>query len=330
MKIAILGAGVAGALLGALLSNKGYDVYVYDIRKEYEKACGDAVPTDYKPIIPWNTKVRIKRFVFTLDSQDSYSISYNYSKWQIIDKWEWINRLRAQIKNFNVKDSRFIDPKGYDLVINAKGPYNMDAEIVYTTRAIVKVPEIFDYVVFDFDSNLTGFYWIFPSEIGDNETILNIGGGFLETKINRDLLMDYIRKKFPKFEVMDVRGAPITLSEPKDKNNRIGEARGLVFPLSGEGIRPSAISAELAFEAIEKEKELNSFIEANMKKFISRIRIQRLLLNLYIKSQNREFRRSLLRLLFKRDYLLDAYLEDKIDLEGINESIRLIKYGTAT
>lgn len=330
MKIAIIGAGVSGALLGALLSKKGYDVYVYDIKKEYQKACGDAVPTEYRPSIPWNVKTRVREFVFYLDKEEKYSISYSYSKWQIIDKWEWVNRLRNQIKNFIVDDPQHtsLNKRNFDIIIDAKGPYNMDTEVVYTTRALIKVPSIFTHIEFEFESSKTGFYWIFPDEIGKNASIINVGGGFLESKINKEELIDYIKRKFKNFELIDLRGAPITLSESKNKYNKIGEARGLVFPLSGEGIRPSAISAETAFEAIEHEKDLNEYIDQKMNKFISRIKLQRLLLNLYVNIKNRDLRKSLLRVLFKRDYLLDAYLEDKIDLEGILESIRSIKYGT--
>ncbi|BFI74197.1 NAD(P)/FAD-dependent oxidoreductase [Sulfurisphaera ohwakuensis] len=319
-KIAILGGGVSGSLLAYLLRTRtNYEVNLFDIKDKYVKPCGDIVPNVYTPPIPWDVKFRIKRFAFYLDGELIHDIEYRNTKWLVIDKWGWINKMREEVKTYH--QSKF-NRKNYDKIIDAKGPYDMDREVVYTTRALVKTEKFDDVAVFEFDTKYTGFYWIFPNEDG----ILNIGAGFLEYKNSRELILKYIKEKYGDAKIIDIRGAPISISPVKDKNYRIGEARGLVFPLSGEGIRPSAISAERAFEALYKEENFNEYMENSLKKLHYAVDIQHMLLRVY-RYSSLSLRRSLLRILFKNDILLDAYLEDKITFEGISESVKAIKNG---
>ncbi|MEM2663086.1 MAG: NAD(P)/FAD-dependent oxidoreductase, partial [Metallosphaera sp.] len=58
----------------------------------------------------------------------------------------------------------------------------------------------------------------------------------------------------------------------------------------------------------------------------SRISIQSLLLNWY-RSSNISMRRTMLRHFLKSEILIDAFLEDKLDFQGIKESMELIKSG---
>ncbi|BFH74281.1 NAD(P)/FAD-dependent oxidoreductase [Sulfurisphaera javensis] len=320
-KIAILGGGVSGALLSYLIKTRtNYDVKLFDIRENYVKPCGDIVPNVYNPPVPWEIKFNIKRFAFYLDRKLVHDIEYRNTKWLVIDKWKWINQMREKV---GVSHISFFNKNEFDMVIDAKGPYDMDRNVVYTTRALVKTSKFDDIAIFEFDTRYTGFYWIFPSEEG----ILNIGAGFLEYKNSKELLLNYIKEKYSDALILDIRGAPISVSPVKDKKYRIGEARGLVFPLSGEGIRPSAISAETAFEAIYKEKQFDEFIDEKLKKMYNGINIQHKLLELY-KYSSLPLRRSLLRLLFRNDILIDAYLEDKITIDGLLESVRSIKNGS--
>ena len=305
--------------MGYLLSRDGHDVTLYDIQPSYVKPCGDIVPNIYKPPFPWEEKFRIKRFAFVLDGRPVSEVTYSRTKWVVIDKWGWINSMR--------KGLTFRRPEGlarHDYVIDAKGPYNMDREVVYTTRAILKVKDFDDVALFEFDSKRTGFYWVFPSAEGE----LNVGAGFLEYKNSKELLLSYIRSKFRDSEIVDIRGAPISVSPPKSKKFRIGESRGLVYPLSGEGIRPSAISAEVAYEAISKGKDFEDYMrnDRRLKRIELQIAVQRLLLGMY-RVGSPSSRRSLLLSLMRSDVLIDAYLEDKIDPYGLIESVREVRNG---
>jgi len=320
IKIAILGGGVAGSLLSYLIKTRtNFNVKLFDIREKYVKPCGDVVPNIYSPPVPWDVKFRIKRFAFYLDGELMNEIEYRNTKWLVIDKWGWINKMRERV---GVTHVSLFNKKDFDFVIDAKGPYDMDREVVYTTRALIKTDKFDDIATFEFNTRYTGFYWVFPSEDG----ILNIGAGFLEHKNSKELVLNYIKEKYKDAQILDIRGAPISVSPISDKRFKIGEARGLVFPLSGEGIRPSAISAEVAFEALYKEKDFDSYMDEALKKLYNAISIQHLLLKLY-RNSSLSLRKTLLRVLFKSDILIDAYLEDKITLEGILESARFVKNG---
>lgn len=319
-KIAIIGGGVSGSYLAYLLSNSGYDVTLFDIKEKYFKPCGDVVPNIYKPKFEWKIKYYIKNFAFYLDGERIYDVSYRNPKWIVIDKSGWINSMR---KNVNQVISTNVDKSKFDLIIDAKGPYDMDRQVVYTTRALIETNEFSDEAVLEFNTKFTGFFWIFP----DEEGVLNVGAGFIENKNSKDILLNYIKNKFKDYKILDLRGAPISIGGVKSKSLKIGEARGLVFPMSGEGIRPSAISAEIAYEAITKGKNFDEYLSYNLTKIERRIEIQRRLLDVYMRS-NINARKFLLKIFLRNDVLIDAFLEDKLDFEGILESARGIKYGS--
>ncbi|MFP3164475.1 MAG: NAD(P)/FAD-dependent oxidoreductase [Acidianus sp.] len=319
-KIAVIGGGVSGSYLAYLLSNSGYDVTLFDIKEKYFKPCGDVVPNIYKPKFEWKIKYYIKNFAFYLDGERIYDVGYRNPKWIVIDKPGWINSMREKV---NQVISTKADKSKFDLIIDAKGPYDMDRQVVYTTRALIETNEFSDEAILEFNTKFTGFFWIFP----DEEGVLNVGAGFIENKNSKDLLLNYIKNKFKDYKILDLRGAPISIGSVKSKSLKIGEARGLVFPMSGEGIRPSAISAEIAYEAITRGKNFDEYLSYNLTKIERRIEIQRRLLDVYMKSSINA-RKFLLKTFLRNDVLIDAFLEDKLDFEGILESARGIKYGS--
>ncbi len=320
MKVAIRGGGVAGSLLAYLLNNSGHEAEIFDIKESYVKPCGDIVPNLYAPPKGWDVDYEIRRFAFLVDGERVYDVNYRSPKWLVIDKWKWINSMRDGIPHkITIEPPK---PESYDAVIDSRGPYPMDRKVVYTTRAIIRTEDFDDTAVFEFSSKYTGFYWIFPSKEGE----YNVGAGFLEYKNSRELLLDYLKDHFKGHKLLDIRGAPISVERPKEKGNRIGEARGLVFPLSGEGIRPSAISAEKAFQALTRGKDVSTYLDREMKVMEGRIKIQGILLNAYM-SAKPSMRKVMMKTLMKNDVLIDAYLEDKIDLQGISESLRLMRGG---
>ncbi|AAY80760.1 NAD(P)/FAD-dependent oxidoreductase [Sulfolobus acidocaldarius] len=323
LKIAILGGGVSGSLLAYLIKKYTNNyVKIFDIKDRYIKPCGDIVPNVFEPPNSWPRKYDIKRFAFYLDGERVYDIQYRSTKWIVIDKWKWINDMRKEVDfsyvgNFNGKE--------FDMTIDSKGPYDLDRKVVYTTRVLLKTDKFDDEAVIEFNTKYTGFYWIFPSEDG----VYNIGAGFIEDKNSRDLTLKYIKEKFGdrEYKIVDIRGAPISISPIHETNYKIGEARGLLFPLSGEGIRPSAISAVKAFEAIKNGKDFNKYLSEELKKIHEAISVQHMFLKLYLNS-SLSLRKQFLRLFFKNEILIDAYLEDKITFEGIAESVRSIKGGS--
>ncbi|BCU71211.1 NAD(P)/FAD-dependent oxidoreductase [Stygiolobus caldivivus] len=321
MKIAIIGGGVSGSLLGYLLRTKtNHEVELFDVVSNYVKPCGDIVPNVFSPPYPWEVKFNIKRFAFYVDGERVYDVQYKHTKWLVIDKWKWINEMRKSLGFNHVNNFRKSE---FDLVIDSKGPYDMDRDVVYTTRAIIKTDKFTDEAIFEFNTKYTGFYWVFPAEEG----LLNVGAGFIEHKNSKELLLSYMKERIGHFEITDLRGAPISISPVKNKSGRIGEARGLVFPLSGEGIRPSAISAIKAFEAINYDPaHFDIKLESDLRPLEKSVMLQYKILSLY-RASGLPLRKGLLKFLFKNDILIDAYLEDKLTPEGIIESARFVKSG---
>ncbi|MGC8631093.1 MAG: NAD(P)/FAD-dependent oxidoreductase [Thermoprotei archaeon] len=306
--IAIRGGGAAGSYLYRLLKDHKINAQLFDVTNSYFKACGEAVTNAYSPKVPWKIIDEVHDFNFILDGTQVYSTHYRYPKWVIIDKQGWINSMRETA----LKPDKNVSWKNFDAVIDATGPYARDRRVVCAIRAIVKTDQQAPGVTLEFNSKLTGFYWAFPSGSGK----VNVGAGFMEVKNPKLLLLEYLRKKFPG-KILSLMGAPISIGKVRQKQNRIGEARGLVFPVAGEGIRPAAISAEVAADAIISGDEINARLEEKLAHMENEIRAQRQLLSIYA-SLPPYLRRSLMKRLFKKEYIVDAYLSDEI---GIWQSI---------
>jgi|BEDMetMinimDraft_2_1075160.scaffolds.fasta_scaffold00369_8 Dehydrogenases (flavoproteins) len=326
MKINIKGAGVGGSLLANLLIDEGLNVTLIDIKESYYKPCGDVVPTSYNPPYKWNILNEVIHFKFIVNNSTINEVSYRRPKWVVIDKKGWIDWLRNRFirrgGNCVVSQNYWIGQEG-NFTVFANGPYNMDRKVVYTTRAIIEGESV-EGAVLEFNTKLTGFYWIFP----DTDNSVNVGAGFLEFPNSRDLLLKYISTKIKRGKIIDIRGAPISISKPKKVEFSIGEAAGLVFPLSGEGIRPAAISAEEYFKYIKLKRTLPESIYAigskEINSLLRKINIQRKLLEFYLRL-NEERRFTFLRTLLNNEVLIDSYLGDETDYRGILESIKAIK-----
>jgi flavin-dependent dehydrogenase len=306
LRIAIEGAGVGGSYLYYLLSEKERNVDLYDSSQWYYKACGEAVPNIYVPKFPWKVIDEIHDFSFILDDKELGEISYRRPKWVIIDKSGWINSMREAGTSF-IK-GRLVNRSKYDIIIRAYGPYDTKRETVTVVRAIVEAsPSEHKGVIFEFDSRFSGFYWIFPSQRG----FYNVGGGFIGIKNPVEAVMQYIKRMFKQSNVLDLRGAPLTIGGVKNRELRIGEARGLVYPLTGEGIRPAAISAEHAFEAIEGSMDIDAYLEKKLASLQGAIAFQRNILRIYSVLPAR-IRQLAFRHLVNSEHFLDNYLVDEI------------------
>jgi len=312
-RVAIRGAGVAGSYLFQLLRHSGIEAELFDVTEKYFKPCGEVVTNSYAPKYPWKVITEVHDFKLLIDGSEVYSTHYRYAKWVVIDKTGWVNELRGgAVKRWTNGEAR-----AHELVIDATGPYSRDRTTVLTVRAIVQTEDTVDWVSLEFNSDLTGFYWVFPSRPGT----ANVGAGFLEVRNPARLLLDYVKRKVPG-KVTSLSGAPISVGEVRDKRGRIGEARGLVFPIAGEGIRPAAISAEVAAEAIASGDELDERLTDELADLEAEIREQGRLLRLY-SAMPRAIRKALMTKLLKKDGFVDAYLSDELNfMEAVKSVIR--------
>lgn len=271
--IKILGLGPSGTALALSL---GRDVGVIDIHPRYYKACGEAVPVDTPMISKKYVLNKIRRFVFYLEDKAIGEVSYASPKWYIVDKGSWISSMREKIKSS--------EDTGWEIVVDARGPYSSRGFKANVVRAYVRGyrrnidPEA---VYFIYEKGAVGFYWVFPH--GED---LNVGGGFLGVRNPVPSIHRFLDLWLGGGSIVDLRGAPLTVQPEIDLGSnkifRVGEAAGLVYPLTGEGIRPGIESAMALASALSSRRPLENYAKA-MSRIIKQIETQKKILRIAVK-----------------------------------------------
>jgi len=122
----------------------------------------------------------------------------------------------------------------------------------------VKIEEP-ENISFFFFRNLVGYAWFFP--YGDREAKVGIGG--LDKSVDElRALLDKVLERLgiDKEKIKRVDGAPIDMGGLKiewatEPTYVVGEAIGAVMPLTGEGIRPSVLTAKTLAHSITNGKD---------------------------------------------------------------------------
>lgn len=298
----VIGAGPAGAAFAHLASEKGYRVLVLDQAPwPGFKACGWAVPRQIERTIRIPTEViltEIKRFRVYLDGrpvQEGEEGLWGF----IIDKRSFLEYLvsNAELKTkTHVEISfkprpRVVDdkaPKPSLSYVLAPGSSGLsDTDLIYAVQVIARTSRDVDpeMVELYFERSLVGYYWVFPR----GTRVLDIGvGGYRDPKELVEMLKKFTEK------LSEERGGLEVIEGPKGAwinvggvNTQffnatppvIGEAAGFVYPITGEGIRPSIVSAAAAFNRLEGRSLPREFDQT-----VRWIGIQRKLLDMVKKS----------------------------------------------
>jgi flavin-dependent dehydrogenase len=251
-KVEIIGAGPAGASAAYFLALKGYDVIVYD-NSPYPgfKPCGWAVPASLSNMIDLSNVVlnKIRGFKVYVDGELAHEY-HGSTMGYIVDKPALLRELLEQ--------SNLVKKTIKDVWINWKSACTTD-KCVIATGSITPPPhsefinaievEIEnrnfledDIIELWFEGGLVGYYWVFPRE---NRIDVGVGGYANFDKLTR-MLRAFIKYRFGEEYVKAVnraRGARINVSGRARVSMEppyiVGEAAGFVYPLTGEGIRPS-------------------------------------------------------------------------------------------
>ena len=256
----VIGAGPAGAMLARLLADKGFRVKVYDAAPYPGfKPCGWAVPLqveDYVDIPGDAILAEIRGFRVYIDGELAHE-KYGKLQGYIIDKPVFLKHLIEGIpfKRRAVELTPELRPvkqleEAKEIVVatGSVTPHRGIKDQIYAVQALVKTSEPQDTTVMElwFDRNLVGYYWVFPR----SRYTVDIGvGGYGKPKEFRRKLAEFIKKRVKGIvEISPIRGAAINVSgaNPSFLTRDIpvvGEAAGFVYPLTGEGIRPSIASA---------------------------------------------------------------------------------------
>lgn len=263
----VVGLGPAGSTF-VKIYGKAHGV---EKNRRYFKACGEAVPVE-TPLVDTNFVVdRVRRFKFYHWRREVGVVEYRRPRWYILDKKKWVESMR--------ETSGDVAQVEEEVVVKAGGPYHSAGRKTIVARAYVEgVKADLETAYFIFPPDAVGFYWVFP-----HGEYFNVGGGFIGVENPVPLVEAFIEKWLGGGKIVDVRGAPLTV-EPRvvlqDREGfRIGEAAGLVFPLTGEGIRPAVLSAMALAEALGGGDVLATY-KRKIEPIIKQIEFQKRLLAL--------------------------------------------------
>jgi flavin-dependent dehydrogenase len=276
----IVGAGPAGAAAAYAAQKFGISAVVYEANpRPAVKPCGRGVPTisDMPFEIPRERIIaRIRGAVLYVDGIKSVEVRGSVNGY-IVDKEGMIRDIIESSGGELVTSAPYNPSNGTVRVggdvrdlksgLLAGGVAFYSGEKIQGVQAIVRAPRLdsMDYLYIDFDTKLVGYYWIFPAEEG-----VEIGvGGFADPASLRGLLDRFIeahRDLLGNGHVLSVAGAPIAIGGLSLGSirglHKVGEAAGFVLPLTGEGIRPSAISGYEAARAYLMSQDVSETLRS--------------------------------------------------------------------
>ena len=268
----VIGAGPAGAAFTYYASSRGYRVRVYDLHTPGAKPCGWAVPLQIEKYIKIPREyilTEIRGFRIFLDEKmvrEERGELWGY----IVDKPGLLNYLiesaelvkkpivlnQSSLRPLRKND--YSDPRSTIIAVGGIGAPRLGTDYINAVQQIVKVKKPIDTDIIEiwFDSNLVGYYWVFPRDTH----VADIGvGGYGSFEEFKRRLAIFVKKRFRDPEPLSpIRGARINIGGVntslfvRDEFPVIGEAAGFVYPITGEGIRPSIASAFALFNKIEK------------------------------------------------------------------------------
>jgi len=314
--VAVVGAGPAGAAAAAVLAKSGYRVVVYEANpRPGVKPCGRGIPSlDDLPVpIPDDSIVRrIRGAELYVDGVKVFDLEGDLEG-VIVDKARMLESIivesgaepvyKAYYKQGRVRvGGRTID---LDKAILAVGHAYYDGEKINAVqyRMKDKVFETLDKLYIYFDTELLGYYWIFPAA-GDHA---DVGVGGYAGAQELFALLDKFARSNPltaNARIVKKEGARIAVGGVRarllDGHPLVGEAAGYVLPLTGEGIRPSMISGAAAARAVADGRDP---VQEMLREDITRaVRIQRFILE-RVKRKTPEQRRKLLTSLSREDHI---------------------------
>jgi flavin-dependent dehydrogenase len=170
-----------------------------------------------------------------------------------------IHRNYVEVEGDRIDIKKTIIATGFSWRMNER---DMLAQTIQYYVNDVKIDEP-ENIHFYFFKDLIGYAWFFP--YGDREAKVGIGGldkSVEELKVMLDKIVEYLGLN--KGKIVKVDGAPIDMGGLKvewatDPTYVVGEAIGAVMPLTGEGIRPSVLTAKALAHTLTNGK---SYVDA--------------------------------------------------------------------
>jgi flavin-dependent dehydrogenase len=261
MRIAIVGAGVAGSYLANMAAKMGHEIQVYEINHE------DA----HWPICAWGgSKNMLQKFSQQAGLEFGEYVTHTGRMLRIdlpgnkveylelkglvtYDKRKWESDLLRGIKiSYGMKctpESPLLS--NCDLIVDCTGfhrsllPKSTEDFIIPAYEYLVEnLRDIEDFYVIGY-KGARGYFWCFPLSKGE----AFVGAGDLD---RRYYGISEFMARHPECTIRKKIGRPIRLAPPRRMqpfywNNivGVGESIGCVFPMLGEGIIPSLICCDI-------------------------------------------------------------------------------------
>ncbi len=311
MKVAIVGAGAAGAYLSGLLAEKGCSNLLFDPLAPYEKPCGGGVTSKVIREFPFLESQKLaKRKIYSIEFITPGGSSYTFplsSPFYVFSRKELgrflIDRavqsgahfIPEKVLRVKKKKERWdvISDKGShsaDLVVGADGVKSIVRRQLWRNFAPRDLSlAVVGYIKGEFEekvkvcflSGVEGYMWWFPRQ---ECASVGIGSllGQMESNQMETLLRRFISECLPSKET---KGASFKwalvpslraeeLSHQRFSGERwalVGDAAGLVDPVTREGIYYALKSAQLLAEAILKG-ELGVYDRTLQREFLGELR----------------------------------------------------------
>jgi len=265
LRIAIVGAGVAGSYLVRMLSGE-HRVTAFEAQGEadYRSICAWGAPK--APMREFASRAGLSFDEYILHEGRYFTMRFGDRVLEIpltglstFDKERFLADLRrGGDVRFGVRVPRGSPPGDYDLVVDATGFHRALVGRPSREFAIPTLEYMVRYREMPFDDfyaevfpGLTGYLWFFP--LSGNRA--HVGSGDLSHR-HAERLARFLGDH-PPDEVLRRVGRPVRLASPSmsvplRSGNvvAVGEAAGVVFPSTGEGIVPSLQSAEVLISSI--------------------------------------------------------------------------------
>ena len=271
MKLAIAGAGVAGAYLGCMLNKKGHQVEVFEWSKKenYWPVCAWAGPRDILSKFSEQAGLNFDEYILYVGEELKFQYSTAKTRQISIlglvtfNKQKWQQDLLKDINvNYDYRCSRNSFPfEKYDYVIDCTG---VNRELLPKPNEDFLIPS-FQYLVENVSNvdkfyisnygNANGYFWYFP--LGSGRGFVGAGDIDRRYKGVEEFLMQHQEITNVKKVGRPIRVCPPNRMEPLFWRNVIGvgESIGCVFPLTGEGIAPALICSDILLDVLDKSTD---------------------------------------------------------------------------
>ena len=308
----IVGAGLSGTMLGYLLKKNGYNVIILEKQQLNKKVklCGGIItPKTYNLLVEEFSRKDIDNIVDIefkeCNIMDKKTICLDNINIKIVDRKKLDDYILNEYLKIggevieNIKLNNIIFSK--NTIVTGDKEYKFkyligaDGTLSYVRKSLTGKIQNKNFALesfqknnskinftIEFLDNYKGYNWIIPKQ---KEVCIGTGNVKGETKIE-DVYNDLVERYNLKNEK---RGAFLPTGNDILLNKKniylIGDAAGLISPITGEGIYYALYSAQALFKHFSKNY---SYI-AVMKNIIKKIKLERFLINIIYNNKIRNF-----------------------------------------